>query len=98
VCHFQELLNEPQVKISKHLSYLKSRGLVEANREGNWMVYRLPEKMEPELKANLACLQECVREDEVFRRDRSKLKGAQSKIAKTSPICAPKKTRASTCC
>jgi DNA-binding transcriptional ArsR family regulator len=33
VCHFQELLHEPQVKISKHLGYLKSRGLVEANRD-----------------------------------------------------------------
>ena len=94
VCHFQELLNEPQVKVSKHLGYLKSHGLVEATREGNWMVYRLPQKMPSELKANLACLQDCAREDTVFRRDLAKLKAVQSEFAKTSPICAPKKGRA----
>jgi ArsR family transcriptional regulator len=94
VCHFQELLNEPQVKISKHLRYLKSHGLVEARREGNWMVYGLPEKMPAELKANLACLQDCAREDSVFRRDTAKLKAVRPEFAKTSPICACKPDRA----
>ncbi|MFA5056921.1 MAG: metalloregulator ArsR/SmtB family transcription factor [Opitutaceae bacterium] len=72
VCHFQTVLREPQVKISKHLGYLKSRGLVEARREGNWMVYQLPLKAPRELQTNLACLQDCVREDPVFRRDRAR--------------------------
>ena len=31
VCHFQRALDEPQVKISKHLSYLRTRGLVKAD-------------------------------------------------------------------
>lgn len=69
VCHFQTVLKEPQVKISKHLGYLKTRGLVEAKREGNWMIYQLPAKASPELKANLACLQDCVREQSVFKAD-----------------------------
>ncbi|MDD2765560.1 MAG: metalloregulator ArsR/SmtB family transcription factor [Opitutaceae bacterium] len=69
VCHFQRILGEPQVKISKHLGYLKSRGLVEARREGNWMVYQLPLEAPRELQINFACLQDCVREDPVFRRD-----------------------------
>jgi ArsR family transcriptional regulator len=98
VCHFQELLNEPQVKISKHLGYLKNHGLVEANRDGNWMVYSLPVKMPAELKANLACLQDCAREDAVFRRDLAKLKAAQPAIAESSPISLPRKNKASTCC
>lgn len=34
VCHLQDILDEPQVKISKHLSYLKSREVVTASREG----------------------------------------------------------------
>ena len=41
VCHFQEILREPQVKISKHLAYLRRRGLVEVEREGASMRYRL---------------------------------------------------------
>lgn len=87
VCHFQELLNEPQVKISKHLGYLKAHGLVQASREGNWMIYRLPPKLPAALKANLACLQECVRNDPAFRRDGARLKAGRKKFAESSPLC-----------
>ena len=73
VCHFQAVLKEPQAKISKHLGYLKTRGLVEAKREGNWMIYQLPAQASPELKANLACLQDCVREQAVFKADLARL-------------------------
>jgi ArsR family transcriptional regulator len=69
VCHFQEILDEPQVKISKHLAYLKERTLVVAERELNWMIYSLPRKRPAELAANLKCLQDCVQSDPVFRRD-----------------------------
>ena len=30
VCHLQQILGEPQVKISKHLAYLRARGMVRA--------------------------------------------------------------------
>ena len=74
VCHFQEILREPQVKISKHLAYLRARGLVEGKREGNWMVYSLPAKPSAELKRNLACLQDCAREEAAFQKDLARLK------------------------
>ena len=38
VCHFQEILDEPQVKISKHLGYLRSRALVENRQEKYWVI------------------------------------------------------------
>lgn len=84
VCHFQAVLGEPQVKISKHLGYLRTRGLVTARREGKWMVYALPPaaKRSKELEANLACLQDCVREQAVFRRD-------LARRAKLDVACAP---------
>jgi len=69
VCHFQEILDEPQVKISKHLAYLRERGMVIAEREQNWMIYSLPKKRDAELAANMKCLQDCVQTDPVFRRD-----------------------------
>jgi ArsR family transcriptional regulator len=69
VCHFQEILDEPQVKISKHLAYLKERKMVEAERQQNWMIYSLPRKRSAELEANLKCLQDCVQSDPVLRRD-----------------------------
>lgn len=73
VCHFQDVLDEPQVKISKHLAYLRARGMVEATREGNWMVYSLPQKPALELENNLKCLQDSVQTDATFGRDRKKL-------------------------
>lgn len=74
VCHIQAVLGEPQVKVSKHLGYLRRRGLVQTRREGNWIIYRLPARKPPELEANLGCLQDCVREHPVFRRDAERLR------------------------
>lgn len=74
VCHFQEILDEPQVKISKHLAYLRGRGLVVATREQNWMIYALPAKRSGELDKNLRCLQDCAPSDKVFARDLAKLR------------------------
>jgi ArsR family transcriptional regulator len=69
VCHFQEILGEPQVKVSKHLAYLRERGMVVAEREQNWMIYSLPKKRSLELERNLKCLQDCAQSNPVFVRD-----------------------------
>lgn len=85
VCHFQAVLEEPQVKISKHLAYLRRRGLVQCTREGSWKMYALPASLPPELKANLACLQDCVREKPAFRRDLARLKRLGPQLAAAGP-------------
>jgi ArsR family transcriptional regulator, arsenate/arsenite/antimonite-responsive transcriptional repressor len=41
VCYFVEILDQPQPKISRHLAYLRSAGIVAARREGKWMHYRV---------------------------------------------------------
>src|ERR1700722_4991185 len=41
VCYFVEILGAPQPKISRHLAYLRSAGIVAARREGKWMHYRI---------------------------------------------------------
>jgi ArsR family transcriptional regulator, arsenate/arsenite/antimonite-responsive transcriptional repressor len=41
VCYFVEILGGPQPKISRHLAYLRSAGIVAARREGKWMHYRV---------------------------------------------------------
>jgi DNA-binding transcriptional ArsR family regulator len=84
VCHFQDILGEPQVKISKHLAYLRDRGMVTTKREQNWIIYSLPEQRAEELDRNLKCLQDCVQTDAVFKRDMEKL----SKLAKS--CCKPR--------
>jgi ArsR family transcriptional regulator, arsenate/arsenite/antimonite-responsive transcriptional repressor len=75
VCHFQEILGEPQVKVSKHLAYLRRRGLVSTKQEKNWVIYSLPDRRSRELEANLNCLQDCARAD-------AKLKGDLKALAK----------------
>ena len=84
VCHFQDILDEPQVKVSKHLAYLRSRGMVRTKRDQNWIIYSLPERRSDELEQNLKCLQDCVQTDPVFKRDLEKL----SKLVKT--CCEPR--------
>jgi ArsR family transcriptional regulator len=87
VCHFQEVLREPQVKISKHLGYLRRNGLVEAERCANMMIYRLPEKRPAQLRANLACLQDCAREERIFRDDLGRLAKVRAKFDGDTPAC-----------
>lgn len=41
VCYFVEVLDSPQPKISRHLAYLRSAGIVAARRDGKWMHYRI---------------------------------------------------------
>ena len=90
VCHFQVVLEEPQVKISKHLAYLRKRGLVESERQGNWVMYSLPAKPPRELQANFACLQDCAQENPVFRRDLARLKKLAPQLAENGPCgCGP---------
>ena len=94
VCHFQEILGEPQVKVSKHLAYLRTHGLVESRKQANWVIYRLPAKPSRELSANLACLQDCTSESPVFRRDAERRRRLEAESASNrGRCCAPKAAR-----
>lgn len=87
VCHFQSVLREPQVKISKHLNYLKARGLVESRQHANWRVYSLPDRRSYELERHLKCLQDCVQENDLFREDLRRLKGVTAEAAAIAEEC-----------
>ena len=73
VCHFQKILQEPQVKISKHLAYLRGRKMVATDREQNWMIHSLPAEPPPALRKNLKCLQNCARFEKIFAQDLQRL-------------------------
>lgn len=79
VCHFQEILGEPQVKVSKHLAYLRQRGLVETRQEKNWVIYSLPAKRSHELESNLKCLQNCAHADRTFKADLKRLAAVRAR-------------------
>jgi ArsR family transcriptional regulator, arsenate/arsenite/antimonite-responsive transcriptional repressor len=93
VCHFQDILGEPQVKISKHLAYLRSRRMVIATRNQNWMTYSLPKKVSRELDANLKCLQDCVQSDPNFKADLKRLRRLQLKCCEPADLFAQSRAR-----
>jgi ArsR family transcriptional regulator len=82
VCYFVEILGGPQPKISRHLAYLRSAGIVQARREGKWMHYRIV--MPPHVGATQILRQtmEWLREDKAMGADRARL---------TRACCAPGK-------
>lgn len=82
VCYFVEILGHPQPKISRHLAYLRSAGIVSARREGKWMHYRIV--MPPHIGATQILRQtlEWLKEDKAMQADNAKL---------TRACCAPEK-------
>jgi ArsR family transcriptional regulator len=95
VCHFQSILEEPQVKISKHLAYLRDKSLVEVMRHQNWMIYSLPRECSRELASNLQCLQDCAQENSIFRADLRKLRKMKKELCWVQEACGSGST---TCC
>ena len=95
VCHFQTVLKESQVNISKHLRYLKAHGLVEVKQHRNWRIYQLPEKQSFELRRHLQCLQDCVQENRLFREDLKRLKAVSAEASSiVKDCCAPSRSTA----
>jgi ArsR family transcriptional regulator len=78
VCHLEKVLGIGSVRTSQQLAYLRRHGMVEVEIRGTWRVYSLPAKPCPELAANLACLQDCIFEGEIFREDLARLKKFRS--------------------
>ena len=82
VCYFIEILGGPQSKISRHLAYLRSAGIVAARREGKWMHYRIV--MPPHIGAALILKQTLgwLKEEKTMQADRIRL---------TKVCCSPSK-------
>ena len=76
VCFFVEVLDEPQPKISRHLAYLRSAGLVTTTREGKWVHYRIVSPSDPVVAKALAGVVEAMATDPAMQKDREKLNTA----------------------
>ena len=85
VCYFVEILGQPQPKISRHLAYLRSAGVVAVRRQGTWMHYRI---VRPEHAGAARVLGETLawmQADRRMQADRARL----SKVC-----CSPKRSAA----
>lgn len=87
VCHLVEILESDQVKISKQLRYMKELGMVEGERQAQWMVYRLADPHNQILVENLKCLQDSAGEQLCFAEDLRKRAGVVARISQSEGAC-----------
>ena len=73
VCHLHETLGLPQSTVSRHLAYLRKRGLVAGRKEGLWVYYRLAKPAGAVHRHLIGCLAACYGDIGVLKRDREKL-------------------------
>lgn len=76
VCDIQHVLDMSQPLVSRHLSYLKSAGLVTDRRDGYRMFYKLLEEAPLINKTLVAFLKEVFREEKIFGQDLTALREA----------------------
>lgn len=53
VGEFTDVLGESQPKVSRHLAYLRTAGLVSTRRDGKWIYYHIAEPSSPEVASVL---------------------------------------------
>jgi len=69
VCDLCAILGQSQPKISRHLAYLRSAGLVVARDAGRWKFYSIPRGRAPLERRLLECIRGCLREIEPLADD-----------------------------
>jgi ArsR family transcriptional regulator len=73
VCHIHDTLKIPQSKASRHLAYLRRAGLVETEKRGLWVYYRLAQGADDVVQAFLEAARHCIGHLDVARRDATRL-------------------------
>jgi ArsR family transcriptional regulator len=86
VCYFVEILGHPQPKISRHLAYLRSAGIVSARREGKWMHYRIVIPPHAGAAQVLRQTLDLLKEDRAMQADRARLSRACCSPAKFAAL------------
>ena len=99
VCHLQEILDVTQVKMSKQLAIMKQLGLLEAHRDGTWMVYSLTEPVHGLIRFNLDYLlgANCT-ECNQLQQDLATRNELIDGIAKANPDCPEVVSGSKKCC
>ncbi|MEZ2347932.1 ArsR/SmtB family transcription factor [Terriglobus sp. RCC_193] len=98
VCYFVEILDAPQPKISRHLAYLRSAGIVSARREGKWMHYRIEMPVHAGAAQILRQTLDSLKDDKSMQGDRSRLSRACCSPAKYALKGAPLPATVSDAC
>lgn len=82
VCHIHESLGVRQSKASRHLAYLRRARIVEAEKRGLWVYYRLSVNEKAGARVLMDAVQHCIGHLPTVQRDGAKL-------AKRTGCCVP---------
>lgn len=73
VCELSSILESIQPKISRHLSLLRTSGIVSDERRGQWVYYRLSEKLQSWMKEILMTTLGNLKNIEPYKSDLKKI-------------------------
>ena len=73
VCEIEAALNLSQSKVSRHLTVLRSVGLVEDRREGLWIFYSLFKPQNDFEKSIVQIIKNALSDDELTKQDEKRL-------------------------
>lgn len=99
VCDVHDSLKISQPKASRHLAYLRRAGVVEAEKRGLWVHYRLAPQASPVVQALLDAARHAVTHLDTARRDGGRLEKARPdlSIRQSESTALPAATVASCC-
>jgi ArsR family transcriptional regulator len=75
VCHLHKALDLPQSTVSRHLAYLRKRGLVVGRKEGLWVHYRLAKPVGELHRTLIGGLKACDQGSATLAEDRRRIDG-----------------------
>jgi ArsR family transcriptional regulator len=94
VCNIHECLGISQPMASRHLAYLRKKGLVRTRKEGLWVHYALAPLDEPVMRVMMSAVTHVLAHCEAVTKDRHRLEAltgccVRGKSAVTFECCAP---------
>ena len=73
VCNIHECLGIPQPTASRHLAYLRKKGLVLTRKDGLWVHYKLAPLEEPVMRMLMTAVTHAIGHCESIKHDRQRL-------------------------
>ena len=77
VCEFIQALKLSQPKISRHLAILRTAGILQDRRAGQWIYYRLHQQLPDWCKTALQALRDGSQSEAIFQLDQERLASAE---------------------
>jgi ArsR family transcriptional regulator len=98
VCNIHECLDIPQPTASRHLAYLRKKGLVVARKDGLWVHYKLAPLDEPVMRVLMSAVTHVLCHCDAVSKDRQRLEAqtgccVPSSEQTTLECCAPRGTQ-----